>query len=560
MLETGVVLVRPASSKWAHDNPAGLRFYQRADASSRPLSISPASRRRPMNRIVIVGGGTAGWMAAISIADRFPEKQITVVDAKAMGPLGVGESVTGVVLEFIADPLHRLSVGEFFRRCEPTFKLGIWYEGWHGPGTEYLSPIDAPPRYFQHSYETAMEEFYQFAAANGARLGQVQLHAELMRQGRTDHFRNPDGSVNSQLGFSSCHFDALKFAAWMMEVAASRPNITHIDDVVEGFAQEPESGHLTSVRTRGGQEVAGDFFIDCTGFHRLLLAKACAPRWKSYADWIRVDSAIPQLVPHAEGQPMPNYTRATALPHGWMWQIPTQSRLGRGYVFSSRYISDEQAIAEMRAAGVEVGESPRILRFEPGRYEQQWIGNVCAIGLAGVFSEPLEATTIHGMSVQIRLLTELLLPHLTREALPSLAASYNRLVAAAYDDYVDFISFHYHTGRADTEFWRDYQKPSAMTPANHERMERWRHAFPAREDFAPIYTQQAKLTSGLLVWAPMLCGMGLLRPEHARRMVALSRHPREMQENAARYLQLRNRIIPTALTQAEAIAHFRQQA
>lgn len=512
-----------------------------------------------MKNIVIVGGGTAGWMAAIAIADRFPEKQITVVDVKALGPIGVGESVTGVVLEFVADPMHGLTMGEFFRRCDTTFKMGIWYQNWRAVGTEYLSPIDAPQRYFKHKYETNNEEFFAKAAAEGVKLGDAQFFALLMRQNKTDHFRNPAGTVNTQLASASCHFDALKFAAWLKEIAASRANIEHIDDIVESFAQEGETGHITTIRTRAGRDIAGDFFIDCTGFHRLLFAKAYQPKWRSYAAHIKVDSAIPQVVPYVPGAPIPSYTMATAMPHGWMWQIPTQSRLGRGYIYSSRYVSDEQALAEFRAAGVDAGESPRILRFDPGRFETQWEGNVCTVGLSGVFSEPLEATTIHGMSVQIRLLTELLLPFCTRESMRPMADQYNRLVAAAYDDYVDFISFHYHAGRSDTEFWRDYQRPESITPANQARLEKWRHAFPAREDFAPIYTQRAQHTSGLTVWAPMLCGMGLLRADHGRRIVELSRQRQMLEENVARYLQIRNHVVPLALTHAEAISYFREQ-
>jgi tryptophan halogenase len=512
-----------------------------------------------MKDIVIVGGGSAGWMTAIAIGARFPEKRITVVASSAMGPIGVGESVTGVVLEFVTDPLHGLDLREFFRRCDPTFKMGIWYKDWHGRGTEYLSPIDAPPSYFRHNYETSTEEFFARAASDGAKLGEVQLYGLLMRQNKTDHFREPNGSVNTQAARASCHFDALKFGAWLHEIARGRENIAHVDDIVETFEQDAETGHVTKVRTETGREISGEFFIDCTGFHRLLLAKAYAPKWKSYAQHIRVDSAIPTVQPYAPGQAIPNYTQATAMPHGWMWQIPTQSRLGRGYIFSSRYISDEQALREFREAGTDPGENPRILRFEPGRFEKQWQGNVCAIGLSGVFSEPLEATTIHGVSVQIRLLTELYLPFCTRDAIAGMAEQYNRLVAAAYDDYVDFISFHYHTGRSDTEFWRDYQTPDSMTPANRVRMEKWRHAFPLREDFAPIHTQQAKLTSGLLVWAPMLSGMGLLKPEHARRLVELSRHRKELQENVERYLQIRNHITATALTHAEAIRFFRDE-
>jgi tryptophan halogenase len=512
-----------------------------------------------MKKIVIVGGGTAGWMAAIAIADRFPEKHLTVIDPKAVGPIGVGESVTGVVLEFVTDPLHRLTMGEFFRRCDATFKMGIWYKHWRGPGTEYLSPIDAPHRYFKHSYDTNAQEFFAKAAAEKVKLGDAQFFAVLMRQNKTDHFRKPDGTINAEMATASCHFDALKFAAWLQEVGVKRPNIEHIDDVIDSFSQDPATGFVTSLRTATGRDIPGDLFIDCTGFHRQLFAKAYQPKWRSYAAHIKVDSAIPSVIPYSTGAAIPTYTTATAMPHGWMWQIPTQSRLGRGYIYSSKYISDEQAIAEFRAAGVDPGEQPRILRFNPGRFDTQWEKNVCAIGLSGVFSEPLEATTIHGMTVQTRLLTELLLPFCSRESMHAMAQQYNRLVAAAYDDYVDFISFHYHAGRTDTEFWRDYQRPESMTPANQARMERWQHAFPAREDFAPIYTQRAKHTTGLTVWAPMLCGMGLLGAEPGRRVVELSRHRQWLDENVARYLQFRNHVVPLALTHAEAIQHFREQ-
>lgn len=498
-------------------------------------------------------------MAAIAIGARFPEKQITVVDATVIGPIGVGESVTGVVLEFVGDPLYGLTKGELFRRCEATFKLGVWYKNWCGVGTEYLSPIDAPQTYFKHSYDTFIEEFFALAAADGMRLGEIQLYSELMRHNRTDLFRNRDGSVNESMAFASCHFDALKFGDWLREVAVRRANITHVDDVVERFEQDASSGHVTQLITKSGRVIGGDLFIDCSGFHRTLLAKAYAPQWISYADHIRVDSAIPHLQPYADGQQVPNYTMAVAMKHGWMWQIPTQSRLGRGYIFSSRYTSDEQAIAEFRTAGVNVGESPRILRFQPGRFAQQWVGNVCAIGLSGLFSEPLEATTIHGMSVQIKLLTSLLLPFCTRESMQSAAVQYNRLAAAAYDDYVDFISFHYHTGRADTEFWRDYQKPESMTDANRERMERWRHAFPSREDFAPIRTQRASLATGLSIWAPMLCGMGLLKKEYGRKVVDFSQHAKAMRENVAHYVDIRNHILPQALTQSESIRYMRSR-
>ena len=506
-----------------------------------------------MNNIVIVGGGTAGWMAAIAIASRFPEMQITVIDPKGISPIGVGESVTGVVLTFVGDPLHGLSMGEFYRRCDVTLKAGIWYKDWQGPGTEYLTPIDLPSDYFKHFYPSHVEDFYAAAAADGTKLGDVQFYSRLMRENKTDYFKDADGRVNTSLAKMSCHFDSLKFATWLGEIAAQRANIHHVDDVVESFEQDAESGFVTRIHTKGGLKIEGEMFLDCTGFHRLLLAKAYQPKWKSYSDYIRVDSAIPCQVPYQPTDIIPTYTMATAMKHGWMWQIPTQSRLGKGYLFASRYVDDDDAVTELQSMGVETGESPRIIHFDPGRFDKQWIGNVCAIGLAGGFIEPLEASTIHGTYVQIRLLTDLFLPFCSRESMPSMAAKFNELMAIAMDDYVDFISFHYHTGRADTPFWSEYQQPSAMTPANQARLEKWRHAFPMREDFAGIYSQRATLTVGQVIWAPMLCGLGLIHKEHAQRVLQMTTRPQMLRENLHNYVQIRDQIAAKALSPAEAL-------
>ena len=506
-----------------------------------------------MHQLVIVGGGTAGWMAAIAFSARFPEKQITVVTPEVIAPIGVGESVTGVVLEFIQNPRHQLDIHEFVRRCDVTFKAGIWYKDWQGPGTEYLAPIDSPPDYFQHYYPSNVEEFYALIAADGARLGDIQLFAQLMRANCTDLYRNSNGSVSTDWTRVSCQFDALKVAAFLQQAAVKRSNVVYVNDQFESFEQDPISGSITKIRTKEGREVAGDFFFDCTGFHRQLFAKAYRPKWKSYADYIKVDSAMPCFVPFEENQPLPPYTMATAMPAGWMWQIPTQSRFGRGYIFSSRYADVPQAIAHMRATGTDPGDNPRVIRFEPGRFETQWQGNACTIGLSGGFIEPLEASTIHGMYVQIKLLSELFLPFLTPAALPSLSRTYNQLIQGAYDDYVEFISCHYHTGRNDTEFWRDYQKPESILPNNQIRLEKWKHSFPMREDFTPTLTQRAWLNTGLVLWAPMIDGLGLWRREHARRVVELSQHPQLLRENAGRYVQIRNRIMSTALTHREAI-------
>lgn len=509
-----------------------------------------------MKHIVIVGGGTAGWMAAIMLSRRFPDKRITVVDPAAIEAIGVGESVTGVVQQFVADPLHGLSKSDLFRRADATLKMGIWFKDWFGADTEYLAPIDAPTAHFQHGYDVVAEEFYAMATADGLRLGDVQINARLMRTNRTDYFRE-DGSISDRFARSSCHFDALKFAEWLKEVSQKCENVTHVDDIMQSFEQNSETGHVTRILTESGRAIEGDFFLDCTGFHRRLLQRAYAVEWIDFSRYIKVDSAILAFSRHAEDRELPVYTLAQALPHGWMWQIPTQSRLGQGYVFSSKYVSEEQAIDEFRGAGVDVGESPRILRFRPGKLASQWVNNVCAIGLAGGFIEPLESTTIHGMYVQTKLLADLLLPFYTPDASAALSQQYNYFIDVMYRDYVDFVSFHYHSGRCDTEFWRDYQKEVSITDANRTRMEKWAHVYPMREDFSSEFTRRVGHTTGILIWMPMLCGMGYLQPAHARRVLQISRHFEWARENVARYLSVHNLLAEFGIRHQEAIRYLR---
>ena len=509
-----------------------------------------------MEKIVIVGGGTAGWMAAIALSSHMPEKQIVVIDPSRVAPIGVGESVTGVVLQFVRYPFHGLDTAEFFRECDATLKLGIWFKDWTGLGNEYLSPIDFPPDIFDQHYFEDMEDFYALITASGQSICEEQIHGRLMRANRTDYFRHA-GAINRQFSTASCHFDALKFAAWLKGIARGRTNITHIDDSIERFDQHPETGLVTKILTEKGAEVDGDFFLDCTGFRRLLFERAHRPKWEDYSKYIKVDRAIPAFEPYEDTQEIPVFTGAQAMPNGWMWQIPTQSRLGRGYVFSSKYASDEQAISEYRAAGIAVDDSPRIIRFAPGKFETQWQGNVCALGLAGGFIEPLESTTIHIMHVQIKALAELFLPYYTHEASQALARKYNAMMKTMYDDFVDFVSFHYRTGRSDNEFWSDCQKQESITATNQARIDTWEHCYPGREDFLGIQTSRFGLTTGIVVWMPMLCGLGLLKQSAALTVVNRAKAIGAARSNLAKYTQIRDMVCANAVSQREAVAFLR---
>ncbi|MFT7639330.1 MAG: hypothetical protein ACI9G1_001066 [Pirellulaceae bacterium] len=509
-----------------------------------------------IKRIVIVGGGTSGWMAAIALSAHLPKVDITVIDPAGIAPIGVGESVTGVVQHFVRYPFHKLDLTEFYRQTDATLKLGIKFKHWTKQGQEYLAPIDFPPDIFEHHYPEDMENFYAIMTANGRSICEEQIHGHLMRANKTDYVRKGD-VVSSEHSSASCHFDALKFAAWLKSLAPDRENITHVDDSIKGFERDAETGFVTKVITVKGAEIAGDFFIDCTGFRRELFEKAYSPSWIDFSQHIKVDSAIPSFQPHPEGKEMPVNTVARAMPHGWMWEIPTQSRMGLGYVFSSKYVSDEQAIKEQRDIGVDVGENPRVIRFKPGKFATQWEGNVCALGLAGGMIEPLESTTIHIADVQIKALAELFIPYFTPAGAGVLSKKYNLLIDTMYNDFVDFVSFHYHAGRDDTDFWRDYQRPESITDANKTRMETWTHSYPAREDFSGMLTYRFIQTTGLVIWMPMLCGLGMLNRNAATEMLNHSKWLHWAQDNLTKYMQLRDYVTANAASQREAIRSMR---
>ncbi len=509
-----------------------------------------------MQNVVVVGGGAAGWLTALVLSSRDPARTITVIDPTALGSIGVGESVTGVVLNLVDDPRYELSIRDFFRHTDATLKLGIWFKDWQRVGVDYLAPIDNPITYFPRQYPEGLEEFYAITAADRVQLGKAQIYAHLMRANRTDYVRR-EGVTTGQYSNASCHLDAVLLADWLRRSCKHRRNIVHIDDAVASFVQEPESGIVTQIVTESGQVIAGDFFVDCSGFRRRLFNEAYRPKWIDYSQHIKVDSAIFCPVPYQADQELPVYTTATALPHGWMWEVPTQSRLGTGYLYSSRYVSDEEALRQMRSTGVEPGDSPRIIRFQPGRFASHWQGNVCAIGLAGGFIEALEATTIHGQNAQIQLLADLFLPFYTHRAAATLAAKYNSLVNAMYDDYVDFVSFHYHAGRDDTEFWRDYQQRGSRTSPHQPRLAMWQHTRPQPEDFAPAYTTRTSMTSSMVVWMPMLCALGYLKSSHAQRLVQTSSRIDLARANLAQYLQARAMFNQHGVSHREALEFLR---
>ena len=402
----------------------------------------------PLRSIVVVGGGTAGWMAAAALA-RLTRTgvTVTVIESDEIGTVGVGEATIPPIRSFNA--MIGVDENEFIRRTGGSFKLGIEFVDWLRPGSRYMHPFGPT------GADIEGVSFHQFwlRHATGARLpelGSFNLSAVAARLGKFQRPVPDPRSVLSTLDYAF-HFDAGLYAAYLRELAEAA-GIRRQEGKVVACQRCSEDGFVQTLTMDDGRQIAGDLFIDCSGFRGLLIEQELATGYEDWSHWLPCDRAV-VLPCAANGPPLP-YTRATALSAGWQWRIPLQHRTGTGYVYSSAHISDDEAAQTL--LGVAEGQplaEPRFLRFTAGRRQKVWNGNVVALGLASGFLEPLESTSIHLVQAGIsRLLA--MLPD--RRFDPILADEYNRLAAVQIEQIRDFIILHYRANeRNDSVFWRD---------------------------------------------------------------------------------------------------------
>ncbi len=400
--------------------------------------------------IVILGGGTAGWMAAAALSRTLgttPDLRVTLVESDEIGTVGVGESTIPQILLFNA--MLGLDEGRFVRDTGATFKLGIEFRDWTRVGERFFHPFG----FFGHDMNGI--EFHHHwlkgrFAGERAPLEDHSLNAVAARAGRFVHPR-PDlpNSPLSRMGYAF-QLDAGRYAALLRELAEGW-GVERREGRVVRVARDGGSGHVTALHLADGCEVAGDLFVDCSGFGGLLIEREMGARFIDWTRWLPCDRAW--AVPCATAGPSTPFTRADAHTAGWRWRIPLQHRVGNGIVYSGAHLGDDEAAAALLAGldGAALGD-PRPLRFRAGHRDRAWIGNVVALGLAGGFLEPLESTGIHLVQTAIaRLLT--LFP--SRGFDPMEIARFNSGMAQEYADIRDLLVLHYRLNRRPEPFWRD---------------------------------------------------------------------------------------------------------
>ncbi|HEX4241064.1 MAG TPA: tryptophan halogenase family protein [Steroidobacteraceae bacterium] len=448
---------------------------------------------KPLARIVIVGGGTSGWLAAAMLCHHLKRElcRIELVESEEIGTIGVGESTLPPFVRLI----QRLGIDEqeLIRATDATYKLGIQFVGWHQRGRRFFHPFGVIGR------PIGSHEFYQCwlkARAHGdtSSLEDFSPCAVMAEQGR---FFPPACARDTPIGGANyaLHLDALLAARYLRRYAEARGlertegKVIHVTRRADGF--------IDGLVLAGGREVRGDFFIDCSGFRALLIGGALGVPEVDWSDWLPCDRAI--VVKTESRSPTPAFTRATAQAAGWSWKIPLQHLTGQGYVYSSRFCSDANAKSTlMRELGGACVGDPRVIPFTTGHRREIWKFNCLSLGLASGFVEPLEATSIHliarGIDFFLRYFPD-------RDCDPALIREYNRRMVADYEEVRDFIVLHYAaTARDDSPFWQ-WCKTITLPGSLQERIELFKGHGALREGVDELFRSAS--------WQSIFEGMGI---------------------------------------------------
>jgi tryptophan halogenase len=401
-----------------------------------------------IRRVVIVGGGTAGWLTAAALSHLLAGiVEVHLVESEEIGIVGVGEATIPQIRTY--NGALGIDENAFVRATQGTFKLGIAFLNWRRQGHAYLHtfgdagmPLGRTP--FHHYWLRARTD------PRFADLWAFNPNAQAAISGRFSPQPFPMGSRSGVVAHAF-HFDAALYAKFLRNLSEAA-GVRRTEGRITAVEQHPESGYVTGVRLETGAVVNGDLFIDCSGFRGLLIEGALKTGYQDWSHWLPCDRAW--AVPTRNVAPPRPYTQSIAHEAGWQWRIPLQHRTGNGHVFCSAYISEDEACA--RLMGNLEGEAlaePRLIRFLTGRRNKFWNKNVVALGLASGFLEPLESTSIHLIQSGVsRLLA--LFPHTGID--PAQIEEYNRQCGLEFERIRDFIILHYHaTERTDSAFWRD---------------------------------------------------------------------------------------------------------
>jgi glycine/D-amino acid oxidase-like deaminating enzyme len=454
--------------------------------------------------VVVLGGGTAGWITACLLHHEWGSQggTVTVVESPEIGIIGVGEGSTPQLKAFF-DHLG-IAEGEWMAACDATYKLGIRFTGWsERAGCEsYFHPFPGP-------VDLHTEPQFLHNCALRRRGVDVPAHpddwflAQTLAESRKAPQPNGNFPFTPSYGY---HFDALKLGGFLREWAVAR-GVAHRPLRVVDVALDV-AGDVAALLCEGGERITGDIFVDCSGFRSLISQQKLGTRFLPFAENLFNDRAV--VLPTAHREAVKPQTDSIAMAAGWRWSIPLTSRVGNGYVYSSEYISDEEAETELRAAiGMENEGEARFLQMRVGRVEDSWARNCLAVGLSQGFIEPLEATALH---IVIATALDFAEAYQTGGFGPRHRDGFNRRIAAKYEGIRDYIVAHYRLNqRSDTQYWRD----NAANHALSDKLKAMMTAWFTRDDIGQLNLQQhaGNPHYATMSWHCLFAGYGTFPPQ-----------------------------------------------
>lgn len=473
-------------------------------------------RNGSLENIVIVGGGSAGWMSAAYLAKSLPDLKITVIESSDIPTIGVGEAT----IASISGYLSHLGMKEekWMPACNASFKYGIRFNDWHRKGEHYWHPFETIPYFNPHQHlghywyrkqldrkEIERHSIYSDCFLSVALINENKI---LKTKGGPDFVHTyalQDGNSRAQIHVPyAYHFDAGLFGALLKQQCVNAGSVKHIvDDVTR--VNLTEKGSIDSLEIKSGCTVSGDLFLDCTGFKSLLLGKAIKEPFESYSDTLFVDRAIALQVPYVDPKDeMQPYTTSTAKSSGWVWNIPVANRLGTGYVYCSSFSSPDEAEKELR---LHLGEKRvdglecKVLDISRvGKHRNTWVKNCVGIGLSSGFLEPIESTSLHFVYAGVAKLAEALGDGYFNAAT---ASAYNSFITGMMEEARDYIAAHYAlTQREDTDFWRQVKYDTKIPDSLANYLASCRLALPERRADQIVFKYSS--------WTCALAGMGFL--------------------------------------------------
>ncbi len=449
-------------------------------------------QHRKIHKIVIAGGGTAGWMAAASLAKLLGKTlDITLVESDVIGTVGVGEATIPTLLTL--HELLKVKEQDFIAAVQGTFKLGISFENWRDIDQDYIHSFGWTG---QDCWAAGFQHFW----LKGMKLGISKEFGEYCKEWVAAKHNRFAVLPNQGLNYAY-HIDASLYAKFLRKMA-EKHGAKRQEGKIQQVEQDPESGFITALVLESGQRIEGDFFIDCTGFRGLLIEQTLESGYDDYTPWLPCDSAV-AVQTESVGPPIP-YTRAIAREAGWQWRIPLQHRVGNGLVFSSRHWSDDEAIDVLKKniEGEPLTE-PRVIKFQSGQRKEHWHKNCVAMGLSSGFIEPMESTSIHLIQRSIIRLMQMFPYDGIRQ--PDID-EFNSQMRYEIEHVRDFIILHYHvTNRTDSEFWqqcRSMDIPETLT-----------HRIELFKQTGRVFKLPTELF-GENSWIQVMLGQGLLPEQY----------------------------------------------